>query len=127
MTPSRSTDAGFTLIETLVALSILALSAVSLLGATEAHIARIGALETRAAAHWATENYLAELTLGLTPSVTPLAMNGFSFTLEATRSATSDPDLERVDIVARDETDGREYGLLTGFVDIGGGAKGDGS
>lgn len=126
MTPRRSPDAGFTLIETLVALAILAMSAVSLLGATEAHIARIGALETRAAAQWATENYLAELTLGLTPSDTPLPMNGTSFTLEATRSETSDPDLERVDIVARETSDGRDYGLLTGFVDKGANRKGAG-
>lgn len=127
MTLPRGPDAGFTLIETLVALAILALSAVSLLGATEAHVARIGKLETRAAAQWATENYLAELTLGLTPSDTPLPINGIAFKLEATRSATSDPDLERVDIVAREVTDGRDYGLLTGFVDIGIGRKGDGS
>lgn len=126
MTPKRSPDAGFTLIETLVALAILAMSAVSLLGATEAHIARIGALETRAAAQWATENYLAELTLGLTPSDTPLPINGILFTIEATRSATSDPDLERVDIVARETDDGRDYGLLTGFVDIGANRKGAG-
>ena len=127
MTLSRSPDAGFTLIETLVALAILALSAVSLLGTTEAYIARIGALEARAAAQWATENYLAELTLGLTPAGSPLPMNGIAFTLEATRSVTSDPDLERVDIVARDNLDGRDYGLLTGFVDIATSRNGDDS
>ena len=118
MTPPRATDAGFTLIETLVALAILALSAVALLGATEAHIARIGALETRAAAQWVAENYLAELTLGLTPSEDPAPMNGVSFTVDATRTATLDPDLEQVDIVARDTADGRAYGRLTGFVDV---------
>lgn len=119
MTSTRSPDAGFTLIETLVALAILATTAVSLLGATEAHIARIGALETRASAQWTAENYLAELTLGLTPSEAPAPMNGTSFALEVTRSATSDPDLERVEIVARDAVDGRDYGRLTGFADSG--------
>ena len=126
MTATRSPDAGFTLIETLVALAILAMSAVSLLGATEAHISRIGALETRASAQWITENYLAELTLGLTPSETPLPINGISFTVDVARSATSDPDLERVDIVARDKSDGRDYSRLTGFVDIGAHGKGAG-
>lgn len=126
MTTTRSPDAGFTLIETLVALAILAMSAVSLLGATEAHIARIGALETRASAQWITENYLAELTLGLTPSETPLPMNGISFTLDVARSATSDPELERVEIVARDKSDGRDYSRLTGFVDVRIAGKGDG-
>ncbi len=127
MTTTRSSDAGFTLIETLVALAILAMSAVSLLGATEAHIARIGALETRASAQWITENYLAELTLGLTPSETPFPMNGISFTLDVARSGTSDPDLERVEIVARDKSDGRDYSRLTGFVDVGEAGKGAGN
>jgi general secretion pathway protein I len=117
MIATRPTDAGFTLIETLVALAILAMSAVSLLGATEAHIARINALETRAAAQWVSENYLAELALGLSPSDDPAPMNGITFTVAATRTATRDPDLEQVEIVARDTVDGRDYGPLTGFVD----------
>lgn len=126
MSQQRTSDAGFTLIETLVALAILAMSAVSLLGATEAHIARINALETRAAAQWVAENYLAELTLGLTPKDGGLQMNGVSFTVEATRTPTQDPDLVQVDIVARDSVEGRDYGRLTGFIDIGG-AQGSGS
>jgi general secretion pathway protein I len=114
----RAREAGFTLIETLVALAVLALSAVSLLGAVEAHIGRITALETRAAAIWATENHLAELALGLEPSDPPAALNGIAFRIEVTRSATSDPDLEQVEIVARDPADGLTYGTLTGFVDL---------
>lgn len=117
MSQQRTPDAGFTLIETLVALAILAMSAVSLLGATEAHIARINALETRAAAQWVAENYLAELTLGLTPNDGELQMNGVSFTVKATRTPTKDPDLVQVDIVARDSADGRDYGRLIGFID----------
>lgn len=126
MTPNRRPDAGFTLIETLVALAILAMSAVSLLGATEAHVARIGALETRASAQWASENYLAELTLGLSPAAEPLPINGISFILRETRSTTSDADLSRVDITAREKNDGREYGRLIGFVDTGAFGKGVG-
>ena len=113
----RAPDAGFTLIETLVALAVLALSAVSLMGATEAHIARIGALESRAAAQWVAENHLAEMTAGLTPSDTPPPMNGIAFRTAVTHSATSDPDLDRVDIAVHDAADGRSHGLLTGFVD----------
>ena len=58
-------EAGFTLIEALVALAILAMSAVALLSATEAHVARIGDLEARALAQLAAENHLAEIELGL--------------------------------------------------------------
>ena len=87
------------------------------MGATEAHIARIGALESRAAAQWVAENHLAEMTAGLTPSDPPPAMNGIAFQTAVTRSATSDPDLERVDIEVRGAADGRSHGRLTGFVD----------
>ena len=117
MNARRSPEAGFTLIETLVALAILAMSAISLLGATEAHIARIRALETRAAAQWVAENYLAEVTLGLDPSGAPSPMNGTELTVQSVYTPTADPDLQRVEIVVRDPRDGRDYGRLTGFVD----------
>ena len=63
-------DAGFTLIESLVALAILAVSAVSLLMATEAYVARIDGLESRALAQLAAENRLAEIELGADPDPT---------------------------------------------------------
>lgn len=113
----RSSEAGFTLIETLVALVILAMSAISLLGATEAHINRIAALENRASAQWVLENHLAELTLGLTPAQTPEAMNGAAYTVAENLVATQDPDLAQVDLTARGATDGRDYNRLTGFLD----------
>jgi general secretion pathway protein I len=117
MTAERHPEAGFTLIETLVALVILAMSAISLLGATVAHISRIAALETRAAAEWAAENYLTELTLGLQPSETPPAMNGNSFLIEAMRTPTSDPDLDKLQLTTRGAVDGVSYYRMTGFVD----------
>lgn len=117
MTNIRSPEAGFTLIETLVALVILAMSAISLLGATEAHINRIAALENRAAAQWVLENHLAELTLGLTPALSPEPMNGAAFTVAVNLVPTQDPDLAQVDLTARGATDGRDYTVLTGFVD----------
>ena len=47
---SRAPTHGFSLIEALVALAILAITAVSFLRATEANISRVTALETRTAA-----------------------------------------------------------------------------
>lgn len=117
---TRSTDAGFTLIETLVALAVLATSAVALLGATEAHIARIADLQSRAAAQWAAENMLAELALGLPPNAAPEAVLGIAFDMAAANTPTSDPDLARVDITATDAASGQVYARLTGFLDTGG-------
>jgi len=116
---TRATEAGFTLIETLVALAVLATSAVALLGATEAHIARIADLESRAAAQWAAENALADLTLGQPLDGTPDPMFGIGFVLAATATPTSDPDLARTDISATDAASGQVFARLTGFLDIG--------
>lgn len=116
---TRVPEAGFTLIETLVALAVLAMSAVALLGATEAHIARIADLETRAAAQWASENMLAELTLGVAPETSPAPILGIGFAMAAIDTPTGDPDLVQVEISATDPVDGRIYGRLTGFLDTG--------
>ncbi len=114
---TRATEAGFTLIETLVALAVLATSAVALLGATEAHIARIADLEARAAAQWAAENLLAELTLGLAADAVPAPVLGIGLRMAVAEAATADPDLSRVEITATDATSGRVFARLTGFLD----------
>jgi general secretion pathway protein I len=115
MTAHRAKDAGFTLIETLVALAVLATSAVALLATTEAHIARIAGLEARAAALWAAETYLAEVTLGLTPAPAATLL-GFDFGVSAQVDATTDPDVRQVVITAATVADGRNLARLTGFV-----------
>ena len=87
---TRAPEAGFTLIETLVALAILAMSAMALLSATEAHIRTIAALETRAAAQWVAENHLAELSVGAKPDADAAPMLGIalSVTTHAARPVT---------------------------------------
>ena len=52
-------DDGFTLIETLVALAVLATGAVALLGVVEDHTGRIAGLEDRVTLRWVAENRLA--------------------------------------------------------------------
>ena len=109
MAETRTTpeDSGFTLVEVLVALVILAVAAAGLIGAAEAHVDSIRALEDRAAAQWVAENRIAELTAGTDP--TPAAndsvqMLGRSWSVEVAERPSDDPDLQAMTIsVAAEE------------------------
>lgn len=109
-------DAGFTLLEVLVALAVLAVGAVSLLTATQTHVARISDVEARTVARWAADNRLSALRLGLDqPAVVP--MLGQMWGVDVARQPTDDPDLERADIAVTLSPDDRVFFKLTGFVD----------
>lgn len=112
---ARNPEAGFTLIETLVALTVLATSAVALIGATQAHITRIAGLEQRAAAQWVAENAMAEAALGIDLSPQPPPMLGYAFSLRAERSPTSDAAVEKV-ILTVEGAEGAVMARVTGFV-----------
>jgi general secretion pathway protein I len=111
----RGAEAGFSLIEALVALAILAVAAISLLTATEAHVARIAGLESRALAQIAAENRLAELELGLAGD-DMVTLLGHRFAIDVTRVGTADPEVQRIDIavtdLARSETFRGFFGFL---------------
>ncbi len=115
MTARRPSSAGFTLIEALIALAILAITAVSFLRATEANVARVSALETRSSALWVAQNRLAELTLGLPVPDGPVPMLGQDFAVLVTPSATADPGLVQQNITVT-LAGGGTGASLTGFV-----------
>ncbi|UWQ23145.1 type II secretion system minor pseudopilin GspI [Jannaschia sp. W003] len=114
-------DAGFTLIESLVALAVLAVGATTLLAAAEAHVGTIRGLEDRAAARWVAENHLAALRLGLDPE--PAArMMGADWTVAAEERPTADPAIAMVLVRVAPvggPGDGATAALLTGFIDRG--------
>ncbi|MEO6300019.1 MAG: type II secretion system minor pseudopilin GspI [Paracoccaceae bacterium] len=114
-TSLRNKSDGFTLIESLIALAVLAITAVSFLRATEANVGRVSALELRAAAGWVAQNRLAELMLGLQPTRGHVTMLGRDFTVTVTPTPTADPSLTQVDISAN-LVDGGVGARLTGFV-----------
>jgi general secretion pathway protein I len=65
--PAR--DAGFTLIEALVAMAVLAVAAVGLVRATGGHVDAVAAIEARVAGGIAADTALAEARLGLVPAM----------------------------------------------------------
>ena len=94
-------DAGFTLVEVLVALVILAVAAAGLIGAAERHVDSIRALEVRAAAQWVAENRIVELTVGneREPRASEIVeMLGGSWAIALARGQSDDPDLQAMTI-----------------------------
>ena len=113
---------GFSLIEALVALAVLAIATVGLVGAVEQHIDSTRALERRAAATWVAENRLAEIGLGGTlPD--EVAMLGERWRVAATRSATDDPAIQRVRVAVFAGGDRSPTTTLDGFVEAPQGAR----
>lgn len=115
-------DLGFTLIEILVAVAILA---VALAATTRAaSLATDGALETRQRllATWAAENRVAELRARRTfPSVGATRLTadegGLALVIDEAVSETPNPTIHRVDLAVADARDpGRVLARLTAYV-----------
>lgn len=110
-------EAGFTLLEVLVSLAVLAVGAVSLLTAAQSHVTRISDVEARTVARWAADNRLTALRVGLEqPEV--ISLMGQRWDVAVARQATGDPDLERVDIAVSLAQDSQVQFKLTGFIDL---------
>ena len=119
MTGSSSTpEAGFTLIEAMVALVILGIAATGIIRAAEAHVDRLHALERRAAAAWVAENALSEAALGV-PTAPEQAMLGARWTVRTERSGSVDPDLQQVTVQVSQSGDLTPLVTMRGFVDRG--------
>ena len=117
---TRQPENGFSLIEALVALTVLAVSAGTILATVEEHTRAIAAVSERATARWLAENRLVELHLALSdlPEVSRAA--GQNWWIATTRSDTPDPDLLRVDIsVGRMNDRAAALARLTGYINAG--------
>lgn len=108
---TRNPDAGFTLIEALVAMAVFALGAVSLLSATEGHAARITSVTDRIAARWAADNALITSRLGL-PVDNAVTIMGRDYTVAVTMAATDDPDLVSLNVTVAALTGDRDSNTI---------------
>lgn len=116
---------GFTLMEALVALAILAIAGAGLVGATEAHIDQVRGLQNRVVAQWVAENRMTELSLrGGTPtdSTDRVDMLGRSWRVDVAVKPSEDPDLSMVSIGVTPVGARGAAAKLTGFVDRQGGS-----
>ena len=115
-------DQGFSLIEVLVALTILALGAGALIEVGQTHVDRIRQIEARSVAGMLAQNQLVEMRLGLRPiedqSVDQEMMGG-TWRISVRSQPTNDPDLVRVDIAVSETGASVSSADLTGFVDVG--------
>lgn len=113
---------GFTLVEALVALTILAVASAGLIRATEAHVDQVRGLQTRTIAQWVAENRLVEIQVG---QVVPVGgtdrveMLGRNWDVAVGLGASEDPDLASVTVAVSPAGARSSAAVLTGFVDIG--------
>ncbi|WP_084580185.1 type II secretion system minor pseudopilin GspI [Sphingomonas azotifigens] len=109
-------ERGFSLIEALVALAVLAIATVGLMRTVQTHIDSTRGVERRAAAMWVAENRLAELEAGIAgePQVDML---GERWRVAVDRRSTDDPEIVRVRINVFPASEKTPLASLDGFVD----------
>ena len=113
---------GFTLIEVLVAMTILAVGVTALVSASGASALRADFLRNRELGRWVAANKLTELSVlpdwpevGTTNSEVDLA--GRTWYVRTITQRVDDPDLRRVDVQSRLDQDAESYiYVVTGFV-----------
>ena len=109
----ESSDAGFTLIEALVAMAILAVGAVSLLTAAEGNTARVAEITERTAARWAAQHALTAMQLG--EPVSSADVYGIAFDIRIETTGTDDASLSAVLVVVSPADTSSAAFILDGY------------
>ncbi len=117
----RPHEHGFSLIEALVALAVLAIATVGLIRAVESHVDSTRAMERRAAAMWVAENRLAEIQLADPAAAPETELLGQPWRVAVARTRTEDAGIDkvRIQVFARD-AERTPLASLDGFVEGGG-------
>jgi general secretion pathway protein I len=115
---------GFTLVEVLVAVAVLAIAMGAVISAMARQADNAGYLKQKTLALWVAHNRLTEIQLQSEPPSTGRSdgeadMGGFKWRWEAVVVKTEDPRLRRIDILVR-RPDDREGSLaqLSGFLAV---------
>lgn len=102
----RSRPYGFTLLEILVALAVIAIALAAIVGETVQRLGNAARLTDRTLAHWVAMNRITEQqlsqewpTVGITTGAAELADREWFWTLKV--SSTEDADVRRLDIEVR--------------------------
>lgn len=124
MLGDRMTSRGFTLVEVLVAVAVLAIALAAVIGAMARQADNAGYLKQKTLALWVAHNRLAEVQLQSEVPSTGRSdgkaeMGGFEWQWEAVVRATEDPRLRRIDIVVRRPEDKKgSLVQLSGFLAV---------
>lgn len=113
---------GFTLLEVLIALAVVAIALAAVLKATQQQIDNIGYLRDQTIAHWVASNVLNDIQLreqwlpvGKSQGSTTMATRQWFWTVQV--SDTVDKELRRLDITVTADVSNREpFAILTGFI-----------
>ncbi|MFA8386233.1 MAG: type II secretion system minor pseudopilin GspI [Pelagibaca sp.] len=121
----RDPQAGFTLIETLVALAVLAVGAMAVLAGAERYAANTRGLEDRIVARWVAENALSATTLNLPLEQRWIEAAGIVWRIELETQRLPNSGLSMVTARVSDAAAGQGASLvaLTGYLALEGEAK----
>ena len=120
MSAPAPSQAGFSLIEALVALTVLAIATVGLVRTAESHIDSTRATERRMAALWVVENRLAELAAGAgAVGGDEVEMLGTRWQVATRQQGTADPAIARVQVRVTATAEASPTATLDGFLDTG--------
>lgn len=114
---------GFTLIEVMIALAILAVASASLIKVASQALRQSASLEEHTLAYWVAENQLTQMqlehdkiTMGDRTDVVVMASHEWELTIHV--SETADPDLKRAEVSVKLKENPKLMSLatLTGFI-----------
>jgi len=115
-------QAGFSLMEVLVALAVLAIAMAALVKSAGSFTSNQAYLENKTIAHWVALNQLAVLQvtdnqpLGLQEGVQEMA--GRMWNWSALLTSTPDPDVMKAEVTVKQENSETVFALLTGYVEV---------